>query len=243
MRALTVVFTLILSSTGFAKFATEPEGCLDKFAPPCSILTETKSEFQNPEFHMYTSKDALFQFQNAQTLYLARGVLWIFAANSLTVQSKYGEVAIAGSGEYWLEMNDNELVVKSLREPLSVRPRGAGSVELRGGFEMRLSNVDEQTHAAAFSVPIVINLPKHLAVLPRAFPESGMNLQDYSTNLGRVVLEAAGESSAMFQDMVQRKVSSAEENERRLKYEAAHNARRDSYLQKLYRSKNNFEDQ
>ena len=110
---------------------------------------------------------------------------------------QYGEVAIAGSGEYWLEMNDDELVVKSLREPLAVRPRGAGPVELKTGFEMRLSNVDESTHAASFSVPIVINLPRHLAVLPRAFPESGMNLQDYSTALGRVVLAAAGESAAI----------------------------------------------
>lgn len=226
-----------------AKFSTEPAGCLEKFSPPCSILTQTKSEFQNPEFKLYTSQNALFQFQNSTTVYLARGVLWIQATGPLTIQSKFGKIQISQAGEYWIDMSANEMFVKAIKENLSVQPRGAQAIEVKQGFEMRVSYVNQQTHEAEYSVPIVINLSKHLASLQKAWPQSGMNLQEYATYLGRVVLDAAQVNADWYQDAVQRKVSSAEAQENRLKYESEYNIKRDSYLQKLYRTKNNFEDQ
>jgi len=243
MRAFCVLCILILTSPCWGKFSTEPTGCLEKFSPPCSILTETKSEFQNQQFHLFVSNNALFQFQDAQTLYLARGTMWFQATNQkLTVQSKFGSVQFPRAGEYWIEISQERMIIKSIHETLTVKPRGAAEIEVNSGHQMFVTYVNQSTHEAEYSVPIAINLHEHIAQLKSVFPSSGLDFGQYVSYLGRVVAAAVEVNADWYQSAVQRKVSSAEEKENRLKYEAIHNERRDSYLQKLYRSKNNFED-
>lgn len=231
----------ILSFSSQAEISVEPAGCLAKFTPPCAVLTHDKSELLFPGVRVFTSRDSLIEFRSANEAFVARGLVWFHAELPVKVFTKFG--SFAGTGDFWVEMSEDVIVLKSLKGTAQVTPRGsATSIELPVGHEMELRGVDPRRGVAGSTWPVTLKLAQHLSVIAKVFPYELMNFQEHSLYLGRVTAQAAEANGRWYQAAVERKIANHTEREHRLKYEAKRATIRDSYLRRLFRQKSNFEE-
>jgi len=240
------VFCLILifaATPALAAFSISPAGCDKTWKPPCVVLSHSKMEYTFSGLRMYVSKNTLLEMQAEDDFYLARGIAWIQTQKPVTVRSKFGSVVIPSGGDFWVESNDSAIILKTMQSSAKVYPRGSkGLVFLPEGHEMQLGAVEFATGASSFSAPNVIQLHRHFGGLARVFPFQSLNLQEYTHNLGRVIVAAAEYNSTWLKGTVQRKVASEDSVEDRRKAEAIEAPRRHTYLRRLFLRKSNFED-
>ena len=244
MRVVAVVSFIVGCFVSPAHGLTQdyPLGCVKEKKKPCAVLALKKTEVVWGQALVYTSADTLFEIQNNK-IYLVRGALWVFSSKPYRIISRFGEV-FTDKGMLWAEVSEKKMILKSLKNNMSVVPRGfkASSFVLPKGFATTLSFVEQAEGVAEYSIPAVIDLKSHLRVFAEVFPYHRMNYKDTLYNLGRIIHKATQLSSQWHKSLVERRIASLNEMAKRRKAEAIRKDRLESYLKRIFTEKNNFEE-
>ncbi len=111
------------------------------------------------------------------------------------------------------------------------------------GTEVELGPVDYERKMASISLPRAIVLPAYLKSIQQVFPFSEFNFQDHLETVGRSIKAGLQLQSQWNRTIVETKMADAHQEKVRQKYETEHAIRRDSHLRRIFRQKNNFEEE
>lgn len=240
------LISVTLSHFVFASGVQWPDGCVAKQIYPCVVQASGKTYFTVQESQYFLSKNSLVEFASPNEVRLMKGLVWIKSENPLSVSSSYGSLKTRSiKSEFVLshQEQDHLTTVSVLLGDLRVAARAdKESYFLSEGMEVDMGPVDYERKMASVSLPKVISLNRYLKGIERVFPFSEFNFQEHIDLVAKSIHRALYRQSNWNRTIVETKIADANERKVRQKYEAEYSLRRDSYLKKLFRQKNNFEE-
>jgi hypothetical protein len=114
---------------------------------------------------------------------------------------------------------------------------------LQVGNEIKLGPVDYERKSTFLALPTVIDLKEYLKSVDEVFPYAELNFQEHVDSMAKVLQEASLRQAKWNKVIVERKIAQTEEAQVRQKYELEYSKKRDEYLRRLFRRKNNFEEE
>lgn len=221
-----------------------PEDCLKKQIYPCAVQAYKKTFFSVGENKFFLSANGLIEFQKSNEVSFSKGVLWVQSSEPLTIKNIFGTVQSQKTkAQVVVDASGDEVVVSVIEGSLQVQARADKDVyKLTKGHSVELGPVSYEKKAAFISLPHVVTLKSYLKSIEQVFPFSEFNFQEHIDLMASSIQQALRLQSKWNKTIVERKIANAEDLKVRQKYEREHSQRRDQYLRKLFRQKNNFED-
>ena len=244
MLTILAVFTLsqFISASGMQW----PSRCITQQIYPCVVVSSDKTYFTVDENQYFLANKSLIEFTAANDVRLMKGIVWVKSEKSLKITTSFGMVSTRSQkSEFVLSHHQQESVstVSVLSGDLSVTAKAdKDSYFLSEGMEVDLGPVEYERKIASISLPKVISLNRYLKSIEKVFPFSEFNFQEHIDLMAKSIHRALHRQSRWNQTIVETKIADANEKKARQKYEAEYSSRRDSYLKKMFRKKNNFED-
>ena len=221
-----------------------PDRCLKNKSHPCVLYVHKKSYFTLNKDQFFFSKDALVEWTGKEQISLYKGISWMKFTGATHVELPFGNLHVTPGSELVIDLKDSRVVVSVLSGKVKVAARAdENAYELTEGTEVELGPVDYQRKVASISLPRTIVLPNYLKSIQRAFPFSDFNFQEHLESVGKSIRSGLLLQSNWSQTIVETKMSDARRVNIRQKYEAEHAQRRDSLLRRIFRQKNNFEEE
>ncbi len=221
-----------------------PDRCLQNKTRPCVLFVHKKSHFKLEKDQFFFSKDSLVEWTGKEHISLYKGISWMKFSEIADVELPFGTLQVTPESELVVDLKDNRIVVSVLSGKVRVAARADQSAyELTEGTEVEFGPVDYQRKVASISLPRTIVLPNYLKSIQKAFPFSDFNFQEHLERVGKSIRSGLLLQSKWSQTIVETKMSDARRDKVRQKYEAEHAQRRDSLLRRIFRQKNNFEEE
>lgn len=233
-------FVSLLGQISQAQMVDHPKGCVEEKSSPCAVWSVEKGRAHFKDAMVLSSPGSFYQFQG-DSLYVAKGYVWVYSSKSVVLRSRYGQARM-NQGSVWMEVNKENMKVKSFKAEVSVWPKGEASrsLSLYPGFEMSVGAMDYETGKREVSIPRAIDLREQIRVFGSTFPYELMNYKKTLAHLAKVIKEAFRVSRLWEQALVERKIASVKEAKALAKEEQVYRNRLDKYLRKLFKEKNNF---
>lgn len=243
---LNSLIAMAVSQFVFANGTQWPERCLTQQTYPCAVQSSAKTYFTFQQNQFFLSKNTLIEFTSSNEARLMKGIVWVKSEGPLNMRSAFGSVvAHSKKSEFVVthKVEDHQGTVSVLSGDVSVMARAdKESYFLTEGMEVDMGPVDYERKMASVSLPKVISLKRYLKNIESVFPFSEFNFQAHIDLMAQSIQRALLRHSKWNKTIVETKIADANERKVRQKYEAEYSSRRDSYLKKLFRQKNNFED-
>ena len=221
-----------------------PDRCLKSKTHPCVLYVHKKTYFSLEKDQFFFSKDSLLEWTGKEQISFYKGISWMKFTESMDVELPFGNLQVAPDSEIVIDLKDNRVVVCVLSGKVRVAARAdQNSYELTEGSEVEMGPVDYQRKVASISLPRTITLPAYLKAIQKVFPFSDFNFQEHLEKVGKSIRSGLLLQSKWSQTIVETKMSDARRDKIRQKYEAEHAQRRDSLLRRIFRQKNNFEEE
>jgi hypothetical protein len=241
---LSWLLILIIDQSNASGGTQWPDRCLKNGTNPCVLYVHKKTYFTLEKDQFFFSKDALLEWTGKQQLSLYKGISWMKLAEAAEVDLPFGTLRVAADSELVIDLKDSRAVVSVLSGKVKVAARAdKNSYELIEGTEVEMGPVDYQRKVASISLPRTIALPSYLKSIQKAFPFSDFNFQEHLERVGKSIRSGLLLQSKWSQTIVETKMSDDRLDKIRQKYEAEHAQRRDSLLRRIFRQKNNFEEE
>lgn len=243
-RAVLFIVLHFALSVGHAHYEEYPNGCGADQYSDCAIWSVEKASLKRSGAFIFSSKNSFYQI-SGNRIHLVRGQIWAVAgAKSLVVSSSYGDVLVPKKGHLWAGIETGQFLVRALKTPVKIQPIGYKRevAILPPGFETRLSFVKQETGKAEYQIPTVINLREHLRVFGRVFPYHYLDYKEAVYALGKSIQKATAISAHWHKSLAERKIAMVIEERMKRKELSDYRRRIDSYLRRLFKEKNNFEE-
>ncbi|MBY0384284.1 hypothetical protein K2X05_03920 [bacterium] len=242
---LSYFIAITLAQLVFAGGAQWPERCVALQIYPCVVQSDDKIYFSVNQNQYFLSKKSLIEFISPNEVRLMKGIVWVKSENKLQMSSAFGVISTHSKSEFIFSQQEqtHQITVSVLSGELNVMARAdKESYLLSEGMEVDMGPVDYERKMASVSLPKVISLNRYLKSIERVFPFSEFNFQEHIDLMAQSIHRALSRQSKWNKTIVETKIADANERKARQKYEAEYSSRRDSYLKKLFRQKNNFEE-
>lgn len=239
------LFLILVSQFISASGTQWPERCVTQQIYPCAVHTSGKTYFSVNQNQYFLSKNSLIEFTSPNDVYLAKGIVWVKSENKLKISSSFGLILAQSKSEFVVTRQEevHQSTISVLAGELSVVAKAdKESYLLTEGMEVDMGPVNYERKMASVSLPKVISLNRYLKSIERVFPFSEFNFQEHIDLMAQSIHRALQRHSKWNKTIVETKITDANERKARQKYDAEYSSRRDSYLKKLFRQKNNFEE-
>ncbi len=221
-----------------------PDRCLKNKAHPCVLYIHKKTFFSVNKNTFYTSKDSLLEWTDKGELIFYKGTSWAKFVEASLIELPFGNLQAFTNSEVVLEIKENRAVVRVLSGKVRVSARAdKEAYDLTEGTEVELGPVDYSRKVASITLPRSISMSAYLKSIQLVFPFSDLNFQEHLEKVGKSIRSGLYLQSKWGQTIVETKLSDARRDTIRQKYEAESADRRDSLLRRIFRQKNNFEEE
>lgn len=221
-----------------------PDRCLKNKTHPCVLYVHKKSYFTLEKDQFFFSKDSLLEWTGKEQISLYKGISWLKFTDPANIELPFGNLQVAPDSELVIDLKEGRVIVSVLSGKVRVAARAdQNAYDLTDGAEVELGPVDYERKVASISLPRTIVLASYLKSIQRAFPFSDFNFQEHLEKVGKSIRSGLLLQSKWSQTIVETKLSDARRDKIRQKYEAEHAQRRDSLLRRIFRQKNNFEEE
>lgn len=221
-----------------------PDRCLKTNTFPCVLYVHQKSHFTLDENKLYLEKGSLLEWTQKNRIVFYKGTAWLKLSDATSVEAPFGAVNASSGAELVLEMQDHRVTTRVVAGQVQVSARGdSQAYSLVAGTEVELGPVDYSRKVSSISLPRAISMNSYLKVIQRVFPFSDLNFQEHIEQVAKSIQSGLRLQSQWNRTIVETKLSDDHRDKVRQKYEAEYAERRDSLLRKIFRQKNNFEDE
>lgn len=229
----------------FASGAQWPEGCIHKKIFPCAVYSYKKTYFKLDENQFFIAKDSLIEFQSSQEASFSKGTLWAQVKDGFHLKSPYGELTLKKeSGQVVVDYFEQGVDVRVVDGYFDVKARAdRESYVLSSGLSVQLGPVEYGRKMASVTFPKVYFLKDYIKSIEKVFPFLEFNFQEHVDKVAGSIRQGLSLQSRWNQTIVEQKLVDDHDKKVRQKYEAEFSSRRDRFLRRLFRQKNNFEDE
>jgi hypothetical protein len=244
MKVRIFIIAMLTHLSARADVTQWPVSCLKKNIYPCAVHAYKKTSFDFLKNKLYVSKNSLFEFNSSDKMTLYQGVALVKHEGPLTIEMRYGSFhADQKTGDVLMVAEGSEHSLHVLKGFYQIKARGEGEYfRLSPGLQAVMGPVDYKKKATFLSLPTVIDFKKYLKSVDNVFPYSEMNFQEHVDLVAKTIQQATLKQAKWNKTIVERKIAQTQELELRQRYESEYAKKREEYLRRLFRRKNNFEE-
>ncbi len=227
-----------------SRLIQQPRNCLSKIGESCAIAT-----FDHQKYLLKMSDARIWLDENTsivrvsshdlsglekQEIRILKGQIWVMTPSALRVSGDYGAVtaktasrnlidpAEDGQSDFWVKIQDEQMIVSSVTEPVLLEPRNSRELLLLpAGLENRMGKSDE-TGAASTGVPMPVAFVGHVSRWAKLFAGNKKSFEAAVAKFHERWLLATRLSADINQAQVERRMGTlAEENAEAKKREQA----------------------
>lgn len=237
-------FFFYLSPFSSGEIVVSPEGCYEKKAYPCAVVSLNKSTLSRGGNGFYVSGNTFLVFESKNNIQLHRGSIWVHAKKKVIFSTKYGRIMSgeSESSEFFVYSEPEAYRISVVEGDVAVEPKGGLKNSITSGRSAFLSTIDYATQSCYLSGATVMDFYQHLKMFAKIFPFGSLSAEKHLAKVRRAVLLASQEDSDNLKDSVARHLASEEEKKIKHLRDEQDARRRAEYLKRLFKLKSNFEE-
>lgn len=178
------------------------------------------------------SKDSIYELTDDKKIKLISGFVWVMKSKKVIFETPYGDVQTEGSN-FWVFTERNQYRVRNVDSKITIILRDKTTYEVPKGFEVWFSGLN-QAGLAAKGMIEPVNISHHLKVWSQMYPGSPEEFKKEVRELKEKWKGVYDSSSQIYQSVIERQLSSLEEQKKKKKQVEHNEVIQRNYLKQKY---------